>query len=190
MRSVNGLRSISTWVAVLCLAPVPALAESANTDALRKVLASSDPGPAAIDQSLFGSDVDQRLIAVAEDSSERPLVRSRAVEALAAISTERAVQYLRHLTQSSDSPPALLAPAISSVCGVLAGADRRKAFRLAERFIDHADWMVRYAAARALGHLATPAAEELLYARWNREKSGVVRLGLSVALLDARHRKS
>ena len=135
------------------------------------------------------NDADARLIERAADSRLDIGARAKAVEALGEVPTPRARRYVRELISSANETPDILAAAIQSYTALMADIDIAEALRVAEKYLDHSEWSVREAAARALGKVGTPEAEEALRERWKREKTGVVRLALSAALIDAhRHR--
>ncbi len=167
-----------------------AWAHPASPDQVRMRLATPDAAPRpSSDWRKLGDDVDVRLIEAATDERLDPAARARAVEALGQISTERARHFLRNLLNTSGSGPDLVAAAVHALSDLLARTDPSEALTLDKKYLDHRDWMVREAAARALGKLGTPDAEEALRARWNREKSGVVKLALSAALIDSHRRR-
>jgi HEAT repeat protein len=166
-----------------------AWANEAKPDDVRRLLAVADTPASASEWRELGEGVDARLIDAASDQALPLESRIRAVDALRTIPTSRAIRFLRHALSKGSAEPELIAAALQASSEIMASTDTGEALHLDEKFIDHPQWIVREAAARALGRLGTPEAEEILRHRWSKEKAGVVKLALSAALIDAhRHR--
>lgn len=169
--------------------PRPAAGSKPRSDraALESFLASSERPPAASDLRAYGKRPDRLLVTIAEDAALDPLLRARALSALAHTPTAEARAYLARIlsgkSKSIDTTDKLLLRRAAVAAGWHGGSN---VATLVGPLLDHEDPDVRVDAGVALGLSRLPEAVRLLRARVSREPDARVRghLGRQLQTLE------
>ncbi len=174
----------SIVIGLLCVAlAAPALAAPARKNTVRANLQARELVPmSAEDWKKLGHGVDALLDEAFHDRTLLLAHRARALGALAKVGGPRADRTLSAVLADRRAQPALLAVAVEAYAAHLGGAHPAVALGHGKRLLAHEDWLVRQAAARALGRLATTGARAALSARRAREPHGAVKVAIDEAL--------
>ena len=169
------MRGVLVVVMLSAALAAPALAASASKETVLAILRARETQPMrAADWRKLGDGVDALLDQAFRDRSLLVAHRARALGALAGLGGPRASRTLAEVLRDGQAEPALLAVAVEAFAAYLGAAHPTAALAHGKRLLTHEDWLVRRAAARALGRLGTPSARSVLEARRAGEDHGAV----------------
>jgi|CXWL01.1.fsa_nt_gi HEAT repeat protein len=134
----------------------------------------------------LGDEVDRHLAEAADDSELTYGARQRAMRGLAVIGGPRARTLLRGMISRSRVAPALLSTAVQEYARAFARSEPAEVGVVTIPLLEHADWVVRQGAVRALGALDSPEGNRALLSRQRRENHAAVRAALRLALRQPR----
>ncbi len=161
----------------------PAFAAPASRDTVLANLEAREIQPmSADDWKRLGDGVETLLDQAFRDRSLLLAHRARALGALAKVGGPRAERTLSEVLGDRKAQPALLAVAIEAYAAHFGAAHPAAALTRGKSLLAHEDWLVRRAAARALGRLRTEEARSALEARRPTERHGAVKAAIDEAL--------
>jgi HEAT repeat protein len=164
------LRITGLALAVGLLA-APASAQEPTRPQVRQLLSGYEQGPSAEQWRALGPGTLAVLVALYDDPAEPPYVRLRAVGAAAHYPGPAARTFLLAVARAPDQGDLFVREAVLAL-GRAFGAEALADVR---PFLDSRHPVVREAAGRALGAMATPEAAAALRSRITRERDRVVR---------------